>query len=210
MERGVGRRNPEELRERAVRMVLEVRRETGERQGAVARVARELGVGGQSLRNWVNQAEVDSGRRPGTSSADAQRVDELESEVRELRRANDMAGSGGHRRAAAIEGKQQHEASGALDERADSAATALAEDEIALPMARHRAVVDLGGPLGDVDHPRDPSPAIDAAALLAGGAPRAKASGQLTALLAPALDEQRLVDRLVAHPHLRVVRELQR
>jgi transposase len=81
---------PDELRERAVRMVLEIRRETGERHGAVTRVARELGIGSESLRGWVNRAEVDSGRRAGTSSADAQRIAELEREVRELRRANDI------------------------------------------------------------------------------------------------------------------------
>ena len=81
---------PDELRERAVRMVLEIRRETGERHGAVTRVARELGIGTESLRSWVNQAEIDSGRRAGTSSADAQRIAELEREVRELRRANDI------------------------------------------------------------------------------------------------------------------------
>jgi transposase len=56
----------------------------------VVRVARELGVGPESLRNWVNRAEVDAGRRPGTSTADAQRIAELEREVRELRRANDI------------------------------------------------------------------------------------------------------------------------
>ena len=81
---------PEELRERGVRMVLEVRAETGERHGAVTRIAKQLGVGAESLRQWVNQAEVDSGRRPGTSSADGQRIAELEREVRELRRANDI------------------------------------------------------------------------------------------------------------------------
>ena len=81
---------PNELRERGVRMVLEVRRETGEKHGTITRVARELGVGAESLRHWVNQAEVDSGRRPGTSSADAQRIATLEREVRELRRANDI------------------------------------------------------------------------------------------------------------------------
>ena len=88
---------PAELRERAVRMVLEVREETGEKYGAVTRIAKQLGVGSESLRHWVNQAEVDSGRRPGTSSVDAQRIAELERENRELRRANDMAGSGGGR-----------------------------------------------------------------------------------------------------------------
>jgi transposase len=81
---------PDELRERAVRMVLEVRRETGEKHGTITRVAKELGVGAESLRHWVVQAEVDSGRRPGTSSADTQRIAELEREVRELRRANDI------------------------------------------------------------------------------------------------------------------------
>ena len=88
---------PDELRERAVRMVLEIRQQTGERHGAVTRVAKELGIGTESLRQWVNRAEVDSGRRPGTSTADAQRIAALEREVRELRRANDMAGSGGGR-----------------------------------------------------------------------------------------------------------------
>ena len=81
---------PDELRERAVRMVLEIRRESGERQGVISRVARELGIGSESLRQWVRQAEVDSGRRLGTSSADAQRIAELERENRELRRANDI------------------------------------------------------------------------------------------------------------------------
>ena len=81
---------PEEMRERAVRMVLEIRERTGERHGAVTRVAKELGVGAESLRQWVNQAEVDSVRHPGTSTVDAQRIAELERENRELRRANDI------------------------------------------------------------------------------------------------------------------------
>ena len=81
---------PDELRERAVRMVLEIREETGERHGTITRVARELGVGVESLRQWVNRAETDSGRRPGTSTADAQRIAQLERENKELRRANDI------------------------------------------------------------------------------------------------------------------------
>jgi len=68
---------PAELRERAVRMVLEVRAETGEKHGAVARIAKQLGVGVESLRQWVNQAEVDGGRRSGTSTADAARIAQL-------------------------------------------------------------------------------------------------------------------------------------
>ena len=81
---------PDELCERAVRMVFQVREESGQRQGAVARVAGRLGVNRETLRNWVRQAEVDAGKRPGTSTADAQRIAELEREVRELRRANDI------------------------------------------------------------------------------------------------------------------------
>ncbi len=81
---------PDELRERAVRMVLEIRREPGVSHGVVARIARELGVGAQPLKNWVDRAEVDSGNRPGLSTADGQRIRELEREVKELRRANDI------------------------------------------------------------------------------------------------------------------------
>jgi len=81
---------PDEMRERAVRMVLEIRRDSGQSQGVIPRVAKELGIGVESLRIWVNRAEVDSGRRPGLSSGDAQRIAELEREVRELRRANDI------------------------------------------------------------------------------------------------------------------------
>jgi len=62
----------------------------GQSFGVVTRVARQLGVGAESLRGWLKQAEIDSGSRPGTSSADAQRIAELEREVRELRRANDI------------------------------------------------------------------------------------------------------------------------
>ena len=84
------RRYPAELRERAVRMVLEVQRETGKKHGAVTRIAKQLGVGSESLRNWVRQAEVDAGRREGTSTADKERIAQLERENRELRRANDI------------------------------------------------------------------------------------------------------------------------
>ena len=49
-----------------------------------------MGVNRETLRNWVKQAEVDAGRRPGTSAVDSQRIAELEREVRELRRANEI------------------------------------------------------------------------------------------------------------------------
>jgi transposase len=84
------RRYPPELRERAVRMVLETIEQTGERFGVITRVARQLGIGSESLRGWVRQAEVDGGRRPGMTTAEQQRIAELDREVRELRRANDI------------------------------------------------------------------------------------------------------------------------
>lgn len=85
------KRYPPELRERAVRMALDlISEQGGQRFGVVTRVARELGIGTESLRTWLKQAEIDSGRRAGTSTADAQRIAELEREVRELRRANDI------------------------------------------------------------------------------------------------------------------------
>jgi transposase len=85
-----------ELRERAVRLVLEMRRTTGQQQGAVPRVAEQLGIKMETLRGWVRQAEVDSGKRPGTSTADAQRIAELEREVAELRQANAILKAAAH------------------------------------------------------------------------------------------------------------------
>jgi transposase len=81
---------PAELRERAVRMVCEVRAESGGARGAVAQVGRQLGINPETLRNWVSQAEVDSGERPGTTTEDRKRIAELERENRELRRANEI------------------------------------------------------------------------------------------------------------------------
>jgi transposase len=83
-------RYPPELRERAVRMVHETIAESGERQGAVTRVARQLGIGPESLRNWVKQADIDNGKRPGVTTAEQRRIAELERENRELRRANEI------------------------------------------------------------------------------------------------------------------------
>ncbi len=84
------RRYPPELRERAIRMVQESFDRGDQRQGLVTRIARQLGIGPESLRKWVHQAEVDRGQRPGTSSEEARRIAELERENRELRRANEI------------------------------------------------------------------------------------------------------------------------
>src|SRR6202012_5404953 len=78
---------PDELRERAVKMLFEVREREGKGHGELARVARQLDVHPEALRSWVKQAEIDGGERPGTSTGEKQRITELEREVRELRRA---------------------------------------------------------------------------------------------------------------------------
>jgi transposase len=83
-------RYPPELRERAVRMVLETMEQTGQRVGVITRIARQLGIGSESLRSWVRQAEVDGGQRPGVTSTEQQRIAELERDNRELRRANEI------------------------------------------------------------------------------------------------------------------------
>jgi transposase len=84
------RRYPPELKERAVRMVFETIEQTGERTGAVTRVARQLGIGVESVRQWVAQAEIDRGNKAGLTTEERRRIVELERENRELRRANEI------------------------------------------------------------------------------------------------------------------------
>ena len=79
---------PEELRERAIRLTLEARRDPSSRPSACKRIGEQLGINPDTLRGWVLQAEIDEGHRPGVSTSDAVRIAELEREVRELRRAN--------------------------------------------------------------------------------------------------------------------------
>ena len=84
------KRYPPELRDRAVRMVLEARRADPQDHSAISRVARQLGIGVESLRVWVKQAEIDGGSRPGPTTEEKARLAQLEQENRELRRANDI------------------------------------------------------------------------------------------------------------------------
>jgi len=79
---------PDELRERATRLAVELRQDPATRPGAIARVSEQLGMHRETLRNWVRQAEIDGGVRAGTTSSDAERITKLEQENRELRRAN--------------------------------------------------------------------------------------------------------------------------
>ena len=84
------RKYPDELRERATRMAVQSRRDPSTRSGTFRRVGEQLGINPETLRNWVVQAEVDEGHRPGTTTSESQRLVELEKEVRELRREGVM------------------------------------------------------------------------------------------------------------------------
>jgi transposase len=83
-------RYPDELKDRAVRMVQELSEQDRDDHGVIARVSRQLGVGDQSLRNWVKQAEINGGRRAGFSTAEHEELKQLRKENRELKRANDI------------------------------------------------------------------------------------------------------------------------
>jgi transposase len=78
-----------EVRERAVRMVQEQRGEYPS-LWAIESIAPKIGCVPQTLNEWVKRAEVDAGTREGVTTAEAQRVKELEREVKELRRANEI------------------------------------------------------------------------------------------------------------------------
>ena len=71
-------------------MVLDTIESTGDRNGVIARVARQLGIGDQSLRNWVRRAEVDGGRRPGATTEQLEEIKALRRDNAELRRANEI------------------------------------------------------------------------------------------------------------------------
>lgn len=82
------KRYPDELKERAVKMVLELRRDDPGDHGVINRVARQLGVGGESLRTWVKRAEIEMGTRAGMTDAEREELTSLRKENRELKRAN--------------------------------------------------------------------------------------------------------------------------
>jgi transposase-like protein len=79
-----------EVRERAVRMVAESRADHPSHWAAIESIAAKIGCAPQTLHDWVRRQEVDTGQRPGITTAEAQRVKELEREVKELRRANEI------------------------------------------------------------------------------------------------------------------------
>ena len=79
-----------EMRERAVRMVPEHRSEHPSQWAAIESIAAKVGCVPQTLHTWVKQNEIDAGQRAGLSTAEAQRIKELERENRELRKANEI------------------------------------------------------------------------------------------------------------------------
>jgi len=79
-----------EVRERAVRMVLEHQDEHASQWAAIGSIAAKIGCTPETLRKWVRRVETDQGQRPGLTSTERERVKQLEREVRELRRANEI------------------------------------------------------------------------------------------------------------------------
>ena len=79
------RKYPDELKARAVRMVRDI-----DERGAIKRVADQLDINAETLRNWTRQAEIDDGSRPGTTTEQAEENKRLRAENAELRRANEI------------------------------------------------------------------------------------------------------------------------
>lgn len=83
-------RYPAEVRERAVRLVLEQQEAHGSQWAAMESIAAKMGCTAETLRKWVRQAERDAGARPGLTTSERERLKDLERENRELKRANEI------------------------------------------------------------------------------------------------------------------------
>ena len=88
MSRGI--RYSQEVRERAVRMVIEHEGDYASQWEAIRSIAEKIGCSPESLRKWLRRTEVDSGLRDGVTSDERARMKDLERENRELRRANEI------------------------------------------------------------------------------------------------------------------------
>jgi transposase len=87
---GNRQRYPQEIRERAVRLVFEHAGEYDSQWSAIVSISSKIGCSPETLRKWVRREEVDSGMREGLTSDERVRMKELERENRELRRANEI------------------------------------------------------------------------------------------------------------------------
>lgn len=83
-------RYPDEVRERAVRMVFDHQSEYPSQWKAIESISKKLSINHETLRIWVRRAETDSGRRPGVTTEERARIRELERENKELKRANEI------------------------------------------------------------------------------------------------------------------------
>ena len=81
---------PAEVRERAVRLVFEQQPEHTSQWAAISSIAPKIGCRPETLRTWVRRAEFDAGTRPGLTTNERERLKQLEGEVRELKRANEI------------------------------------------------------------------------------------------------------------------------
>ena len=81
---------PAEMRERAVRLVFDQQDQHASQWAAIVSIAEKMGCSSEALRKWVRQAQRDTGQRPGLTTNERERMKELEREVRELKRANEI------------------------------------------------------------------------------------------------------------------------
>ena len=79
-----------EVQERAVRMVFDAKDQYPSQWAAIESISSKIGCTAETLRRWVRQCERNSGARPGPTTAEQQRIKELEREVRELRKTNEI------------------------------------------------------------------------------------------------------------------------